>query len=173
MQIKVFSWYCIFGLTLRLLCDLDLILCKNTKNCIRKWHSLHKMHLLCGQKALWNALHPHRIPMAWMKVFICNRLSTKRVPGVDERCQKDAVPPQRSIFCGSKMLSMTVHPQKIPYLWTKGIYKNNSSTKDTLFVDKSGPKYLHKPKKPCISARLFLWCHQEMSPISKWLYILH
>ena len=109
--------------------------------------------------------------MAWTEVFICNRLSTKRVPGVDERCQKDAVPPQRSIFCGSKMLSMTVHPQKIPYLWTKGIYKNNSSTKDTLFVDKSGPKYLHKPKKPCISARLFLWCHQEMRPISKWLYI--
>ena len=28
-----------------------------------------------------------------------------------------------------------------------------------------------KPKKPCISARLFLWCHRKMSSIFKWLYI--
>ena len=114
------------------------------------------MHLLCGQKVPWDAFPPHRTPLAWMKVFICNRLSTKRVPGVDERCQKDAVPPQKKYLRWRQSASMTVHPQKNTLFVDKRHLQEQLLHKKYPFCGRKGPGEEPQTKKNLHFCKAFL-----------------
>ncbi len=112
---------------------------------------VHRRYLFCGRKGPKRTVHPQKIPFLWTEAAKENSASTKDTLFVDKRHLREQLLHKRHPFCGRKRPKRTVHPQKIPFLWTKGISENNSSTKDTLFVDGSGQREqcIHKRRPFC------------------------
>ena len=96
---------------------------------------VHTGGAVCGRKVPRREVCPQAGGILWTQTGNCGRLSTERVPFVDERCHGGSFVHKRAVFCGRRRGFAPACPHRRCHLWTDGAAEGVLSTGGRYFVD--------------------------------------